>query len=89
MFTETAAFYDAIYAARGKDYVREADAVVAHLRRVRPDATSLLDVGCGTGAHLARFQRTGRAAGHYFRSDRKATTALNCFDDSAEGPEVP
>ena len=57
MFTETAAFYDAIYAARGKDYVREADAVVAHLRRVRPDAASLLDVGCGTGSHLARFQK--------------------------------
>jgi SAM-dependent methyltransferase len=57
MFTETAAFYDALYAARGKDYVREADAVVAHLRRVRPDAASLIDVGCGTGAHLARFQK--------------------------------
>jgi SAM-dependent methyltransferase len=57
MFTKTAGFYDAIYAARGKDYVREADAVVAHLRRVNPRARSLLDVGCGTGAHLACFQR--------------------------------
>ena len=29
--------------------------------------------------HLARFQRPGRTAGHYFRSERNATTALNCF----------
>jgi SAM-dependent methyltransferase len=59
MFTATAAFYDAIYAAMGKDYGREADAVVAHVRSSRPDATTLLDVGCGTGAHLALFEKHG------------------------------
>jgi len=61
MFTQTAAFYDAIYAARGKDYRAEADVLAAWLRAAAPDASSLLDVGCGTGAHLAEFARLGFA----------------------------
>jgi len=61
MFSKTAAFYDAIYAARGKDYRREADEIVACLRRVWPQAATLLDVGCGTGAHLEQFERQGLA----------------------------
>jgi SAM-dependent methyltransferase len=61
MFTKTAAFYDALYAARGKDYAREADAVTARVRALRPEAATLLDVACGTGAHLERFARHGFA----------------------------
>jgi SAM-dependent methyltransferase len=61
MFTATAAFYDAIYAAMGKDYAREAEALVAQIRRVRPNAATLLDVGCGTGAHLEQFAKHGFA----------------------------
>jgi SAM-dependent methyltransferase len=61
MFTKTAAFYDAIYGALGKDYVREADALVALARARKPHAATLLDVGCGTGAHLAGFERHGLA----------------------------
>jgi len=61
MFTASAAFYDAIYAALGKDYGREADAVAAHVRSRSPNAATLLDVGCGTGAHLALFERHGFA----------------------------
>ncbi len=57
MFTQTSAFYDAIYAALGKDYAAEADAIVRRLRTIRPDAARLLDVGCGTGAHLEHFMR--------------------------------
>jgi N-dimethyltransferase len=60
MFRRTAAFYDSIYAAEGKDYAHEADALVAHVRARRPQAATLLDVACGSGAHLARF------AGHGF-----------------------
>ena len=59
MFTRTAAFYDTIYAARGKDYAAEADAVAATIRAASPGAATLLDVGCGTGAHLARFAQLG------------------------------
>jgi SAM-dependent methyltransferase len=59
MFTQTAAFYDAIYAARGKAYAAEANALAAWIRTVAPEARTLLDVGCGTGGHLAEFERLG------------------------------
>lgn len=59
MFTQTAAFYDAIYAARGKDYAAEADILTAWIRGVAPNAVRLLDVGCGTGMHLEAFARRG------------------------------
>jgi len=49
--------YDALYAGRGKDYAAEAGALVHEARARRPDAASLLDVGCGTGGHLAHFRR--------------------------------
>jgi SAM-dependent methyltransferase len=61
MFTQTAAFYDAIYAARGKDYAGEAESLAGWIRDAVPGATRLLDVGCGTGAHLAEFARLGFA----------------------------
>jgi SAM-dependent methyltransferase len=47
--------YDAIYRARGKDYPAEAAQVAELARQRHPAATSLLDVACGTGAHLAAF----------------------------------
>ncbi|MGP6159471.1 MAG: class I SAM-dependent methyltransferase [Vulcanimicrobiaceae bacterium] len=61
MFTKTAAFYDTLYAALGKDYAREADALTARIRERRPQAATLLDVACGTGAHLEHFVRHGFA----------------------------
>ena len=63
-FEHFAGVYDAIYAARGKDYAAEAtyvcDTIGEHA--ARPIET-LLDVACGTGEHLrhfaARFVATG------------------------------
>jgi len=57
MFTQSAAYYDAIYQAVGKDYAAE----VARLRELidaykRAPGNSLLDVACGTGAHLTYLQ---------------------------------
>ncbi|MEU6077421.1 class I SAM-dependent methyltransferase [Micromonospora sp. NPDC047074] len=44
--------YDLVYASRGQDFAAEATLVAELIRARRPDAGSLLDVGCGTGEHL-------------------------------------
>jgi SAM-dependent methyltransferase len=65
-FDHQSAWYDAIYAARGKDFAAEADRVLAaatEARGGRPPA-SVLDVACGTGAHLEAFApKVDRIAG--------------------------
>ncbi|WP_306318238.1 MULTISPECIES: trans-aconitate 2-methyltransferase [unclassified Streptomyces] len=50
---EHAAIYDLIHAARGRNWAAEADDLAALVRERNPGARSLLDVACGTGAHLA------------------------------------
>jgi SAM-dependent methyltransferase len=62
MFTQSAAFYDRIYAALGKDHLAEARALARLIRAAVPGASTLLDVGCGTGLHLAEFERLSFAA---------------------------
>jgi trans-aconitate methyltransferase len=52
---EHAEFYDAVFESRGKDFAGEAGKLAALIREHRPRARSLLDVACGTGAHLAAF----------------------------------
>jgi SAM-dependent methyltransferase len=56
MFTKTAAFYDAIYAARGKDYAAEAAWLRAAYRSVAAPGSRLLDAACGTGMHLSELR---------------------------------
>ena len=52
-YAKSAAYYDAIYAARGKDYAREAEYVhVLIQRHTRSPGRTLLDVACGTGGHI-------------------------------------
>jgi dTDP-3-amino-3,4,6-trideoxy-alpha-D-glucopyranose N,N-dimethyltransferase len=53
---EFAEVYDLTYRRRGKDYAAEAALVARVARDRRPDATSLLDVACGTGEHLAKLR---------------------------------
>jgi SAM-dependent methyltransferase len=50
MFTKSARFYDTMY--NFKDYRAASASVHALIRQHCPGATSILDVGCGTGAHL-------------------------------------
>jgi SAM-dependent methyltransferase len=54
-YARAARAYDLFY--REKDYAAEAAAVVALAEQYSPGARSLLDVGCGTGAHLAHLAR--------------------------------
>ncbi len=57
MFTRSTAFYDAIYTAIGKDYPCEAQQLRALIQEhKRSPGNILLDVACGTGAHLAALQ---------------------------------
>lgn len=50
-----AELYDLVFTSRGKSYETEADDITGIIRSRLPAAASLLDVACGTGAHLSRF----------------------------------
>ena len=62
MFSRSARLYDAIYASI-RDYPREAAELDRLIQSMRPGARTLLDVACGTGAHLehlaARYEVDG------------------------------
>jgi SAM-dependent methyltransferase len=51
VFSRSAELYDAIYASV-RDYPREASELDTLIQAKRPGARTLLDVACGTGAHL-------------------------------------
>jgi SAM-dependent methyltransferase len=55
MYADAALLYDVIHDARGREANAEADLIVGEIERRCPSASSLLDVACGTGAHLPRF----------------------------------
>lgn len=54
---ELAEVYEMIYRSRGKSWEDEADYVTDVIRTRAPQSNSLLDVACGTGAHLEEFSR--------------------------------
>ncbi|QEU96277.1 class I SAM-dependent methyltransferase [Streptomyces kanamyceticus] len=53
---ELAKVYEIFYRSRGKDWTAEAEEVTRLVRARMPEAGTLLDVACGTGAHLATFR---------------------------------
>jgi len=56
VFTETAAFYDAVYA--WKDYAAESESVYREIEAAkRSPGRALLDVACGTGLHLSHLRK--------------------------------
>jgi len=61
-YARSAAFYDAIYGQ--KPYAEEADAVHRIIQRhLRSGGDALLDVGCGSGNHLAHLRGRYRCDG--------------------------
>lgn len=54
---ELADVYEEIYQSRGKDWTAEGVLIEKLVRTHNPAARSLLDVACGTGAHLQAFGR--------------------------------
>lgn len=50
MFVKSTEFYDALY--HFKDYAAASEKLHAQIQRQVPTASTLLDVGCGTGKHL-------------------------------------
>jgi len=61
VFSRSARIYDAVYS--WKDYPREAERVHELVQARKPGAETLLDVACGTGAHLAGLRRWYRCEG--------------------------
>ena len=49
MFAESAQWYDVLYGF--KDYAKESAAIVSLLKQEHPDASTVLDVACGTAEH--------------------------------------
>ena len=77
-FTSAARFYDAIYSFR--DYEAEATVVDRAIQRFRPGAKTLLDVGCGTGTHLALLRRDYHAQGLDLNPDLLRVARDRCPD---------
>ncbi len=59
VFDSYSRYYDLLY--RDKDYGGEAAYLASHLRRHAPKAASILELGCGTGAHAEHLARMGYA----------------------------
>ena len=57
IFEEYSEYYDALYG--NKDYSGETAYVVNLIQAYRPGSVLLLDLGCGTGKHLALFREAG------------------------------
>jgi SAM-dependent methyltransferase len=57
VFAGYSRYYDLLY--RDKDYAGEASYVAGLIRQHAPSAKSLLEIGCGTGAHAVELAQLG------------------------------
>lgn len=66
-------YYDLLY--RDKDYTTEGEWVLSRLRIHHPAPVSLLELGCGTGAHAQVFARHGLSVHGIDRSESMLAAA--------------
>lgn len=57
VFEAYGGYYDLVYG--DKDYVNETDYIVRCIRQQLPNAKTILELGCGTGAHAEQLARQG------------------------------
>jgi len=57
VFAGYSRYYDLLY--RDKDYAGEADYIAQLIRSFSPDARTVMEIGCGTGAHAAELAEIG------------------------------
>jgi len=84
LFSDYAHYYDIYYAE--KDYRAETDFVLGLASRFADEPRSLLDMGCGTGRHLAEFVRRGLACDGFDLSEDMLAQARERL--SAEAVEL-
>jgi SAM-dependent methyltransferase len=77
-YRKSARVYDAL--CRHKDYARASWKLRDIVRRVTPEASSLLDVACGTGRHLEHLSRDFRVEGLDRSPDMLAVARARCPD---------
>ncbi|RYD72357.1 MAG: class I SAM-dependent methyltransferase [Sphingobacteriales bacterium] len=78
MFTKTADYYDALY--HFKDYKAACNHIDTFIKEQSIDAKSLLDVGCGTGQHLAHLQEYYAVEGLDLNEELLAVARERCPD---------
>jgi len=77
-YGKSARLYDAL--CRHKDYASASLKLRDIVRRVTPEASSLLDVACGTGRHLEHLSRDFRVEGLDLSPDMLAVARARCPD---------
>ena len=77
-YGKSARVYDAL--CRHKDYASASLTLRDIVRRVTPEASSLLDVACGTGRHLEHLSRDFRVEGLDLSPDMLALARARCPD---------
>ena len=81
MYSRSAAIYDPIYHALGKDYEGETHKLLELVRQhKRSPGNALLDVACGTGGHLPFLRQAFRVEGLDNSADMLAVARQKCPD---------
>jgi SAM-dependent methyltransferase len=82
-FNLYAKYYDLFY--HEKDYSREVNYIERLVRQYQPDASHLLDLGCGTGRHVFEFARRGYTVTGIDHSEQMINRANKELEQQSSG----